>query len=87
LTTVQPLLDSAARVLKLDMAEFSRCQRRQAISSLVESDIQQANKAGVRSTPSFLIGDFLVEGAIPYPDFRRAVDTALVLAHNAKRPH
>lgn len=86
MVAVQPMLDSVATGLKLDMAEFGRCQKRQAIRSLVESDIAQANKAGVRSTPSFLVGDFLVEGAVPYPDFRRAVDTALVLARSAKRP-
>ena len=85
LPAVQPLLDSLALGLKLDMGEFGRCQRREAIRALVESDIQQANKAGVRSTPSFLIGDFLVEGAVPYTDFRKAVDTALVLARGAKR--
>lgn len=83
---VQPMLDSIANGLKLDMAEFGRCQHRQAIRSLIESDIAQASKAGVRSTPSFLVGDFLVEGAVPYPDFRRAVDTALVLARSARRP-
>ena len=85
LPAVQPVLDSVAQRLKLDMVEFGRCQRRDAIRALVESDIQQANKANVRSTPSFLIGDFLVEGAVPYPDFRKAVDTALVLARSAKR--
>ena len=85
-TVVQPVFDTLAKALKLDLAEFGRCQRRQAIRTLVDSDIQQANKAGVRSTPSFLVGDFLVEGAVPYPDFRRAVDTALVLARGARRP-
>lgn len=85
LPTVQPLLESMARAFKLDMGEFARCQQRQAIRALVESDIQQATKAGVRSTPSFLVGDFLVEGAVPYADFRKAIDTALVLARNAKK--
>ena len=84
--TVQPVFDTLVKELKLDAAEFGRCQKRQAIRTLVESDIQQSNKAGVRSTPSFLVGDFLVEGAVPYPDFRRAVDTALVLARSGKRP-
>ena len=67
------------------MVEFAKCQRRDAIKALVESDLQQASKAGVRSTPSFLVGDFLVEGAIPYADFRKAIDTALIVARNAKR--
>lgn len=82
---VQPALESVARSLSLDMTEFLRCQRRPAIRSLVESDIQQATKAGVKSTPSFLVGDFLVEGAMPYADFRKAIDTAIVVARHAKR--
>ena len=85
LSAVQPLLESLARSLSLDMDQFARCQKRQAIRALVESDAQQAGRAGVRSTPSFLIGDFLVEGAVPYPDFRKAIDTALVMAKKAKR--
>ena len=84
--TVQPSIDTIASKLKLDLEEFGRCQKRQVIGSLIENDIQQATKAGVRSTPSFLVGDFLVQGAVPYPDFRKAIDTALVLARSAKRP-
>lgn len=82
---IQPVLDEIARGLSLDMGRFASCQKREAIRALVESDIQQATRAGVRSTPSFLVGDFLVEGSVPYADFRRAIDTALVMARNAKR--
>jgi protein-disulfide isomerase len=85
LATVQPTLDSIAKTLSLDMPSFGSCQKREAIRALVESDIQQATKAGVNSTPSFLIGDFLVQGALEYPDFRRAIDTALFTAKQAKR--
>lgn len=82
LTNVEPLLDSLARANGLDMTEFTRCRKSKAINALVESDIQQASRTGVRSTPSFLIGDFLVEGAAPYANFRRAIDTAIVVARN-----
>lgn len=85
LADVKPLLDSLARAGSLDMAEFARCRRSNAIKSLVESDIQQATRTGVRSTPSFLIGDFLLEGASPLATFRRAIDTALVVARNKTR--
>ena len=85
LTTIQPEVESVARSLALDMKAFAACQSRQAIRALVESDAAQSSKIGVRSTPSFLIGDFLVEGSVPYADFRKAIDTALVLARNAKR--
>lgn len=79
LPNVRPTLDAVARNLSLDMTEFANCQGSSAIRNLVESDIDQATQASVRSTPSFLIGDFLVEGALPYADFRRAVDSALVI--------
>lgn len=85
LPTIQPTLEAIARKLALDMPSFTACQRRDAIKALVESDVQQATKAGVSSTPSFLVGDFLVQGALELPDFRRAIDTALVMAKNAKR--
>lgn len=80
MSDVSPLLDRLARDLRLDMTAFGACRRSPAIEGLVENDVQQASRAGVRSTPTFLIGDFLVEGAIPWADFRRAVDTALVVA-------
>ncbi len=79
---IQPILDEIARGLTIDMPAFASCQKREAIRALVDSDIQQATRAGVRSTPSFMVGDFLVEGAVPYTDFRRAIDTALVMAKN-----
>jgi protein-disulfide isomerase len=84
MTDVSPLLDRLARDLRLDLPAFGACRRSPAIQGLVENDVQQASRAGVRSTPTFLIGDFLVEGAIPWADFRRAVDTALVVTR-AKR--
>jgi protein-disulfide isomerase len=77
---VTPLLDSLGRALSLDMAAFAICRRSRSIRALVQSDIQQATGAGVRSTPSFLVGDFLVQGVSPYADFRRALDTALIVA-------
>lgn len=79
---VDALLDSLARANKLDRPEFARCLKSKAIDALVESDISQASRTGVRSTPSFLIGEFLVEGASPYGTFRRAIDTAIVVARN-----
>jgi protein-disulfide isomerase len=38
----------------------------------------------VESTPTFLIGGMMVTGAQPVANFRRAIDSALVLAAAAK---
>ena len=86
LTDATPYLDTMARESKLNMAEYQSCKKSPSIRALIDSDIQQASRIGVRSTPSFLIGEFLVEGAVPYPDFRRAVDSALSVARQ-KRAH
>lgn len=77
-------LETIARELSLDLPSYTHCRRSDAIRMLVENDSRQASQARVQSTPSFLIGDFLVQGALPYGDFRRAIDSALVVA-KAKR--
>lgn len=82
MTTIEPLLDSLGRALALDMGAFARCRKSPSIRALVDSDIQQATRARVTSTPSFLVGDFLVQGVMPYPNFRKAIDTALLVARN-----
>lgn len=81
---VSPLLSRLAKDLALDVPSFDKCRVSAPISALVSNDIAQANQAGVQSTPSFIIGSFLVQGALPYKDFRKAIDTALVLARQGK---
>ena len=71
--------EDIAREVSLDLPSFTRCRKSDAIRMLVENDERQASQARVQSTPSFLIGDFLVQGALPYKDFRKAIDTALAV--------
>ena len=84
MSDVSPLLSRIARDLALDVPAFDKCRVSAPISALVNNDIAQAQQAGVQSTPSFIIGNFLVQGALPYKDFRKAVDTALVMAKSGK---
>lgn len=84
MSNVSPLLSRIAKDLALDVPAFDQCRVSTPIASLVNNDIAQANQAGVQSTPSFIIGSFLVQGALPYKDFRKAVDTALVMAKSPK---
>lgn len=85
MSDVSPLLSRIAKDLQLDVPAFDKCRVSAPISALVANDIAQANQAGVRSTPSFIVGSFLVQGAMPYNDFRKAIDTALVV-NKAQRP-
>lgn len=79
LADINPVIDRIAEKNKLDMDAFRACQRSPAIKALVNADIQQAQRAGVQATPTFVIGQFLVPGAVPWADFSQAVDSALVL--------
>lgn len=84
MSDVSPLLSRLARDLALDVPAFDKCRTSAPIAALVNNDIAQATQAGVQSTPSFIIGSFLVQGALPYKDFRKAIDTALVVAKAGK---
>ncbi len=77
-------LEQLARDVSLDMPSFTKCRNSNAIRSLVANDERQASQARVQSTPSFLVGDFMVQGALPYQDFRRAIDTALAVAKSRR---
>ncbi|WP_411281887.1 DsbA family protein [Gemmatimonas sp.] len=77
-------LETIARELSIDLPSFTRCRKSDAIRMLVENDERQASQARVQSTPSFLVGDFLVQGALPYADFRKAIDTALAVAKSRR---
>ena len=80
LVDINPLLVSLADSLKLDTAAFTHCQRSNVVSAIVQSDMRQADKAKINATPSFFVGPFIIQGAVPLPSFRMAVDSALVLA-------
>lgn len=86
MTDVTPLLTRIATNLTLDPRAFAQCRASKAVAALVNNDIAQATQAGVTSTPSFIIGDFMVKGALPYKDFRQAVDTALAVRAKRKTP-
>ncbi len=84
MSSVTPLLERIGREVSLDMQQFDSCRRSPAIKSLVASDIRQAEAAGVQSTPTFVVGEFMIRGALPYQDFSQAVDTALVQFSNRR---
>ena len=80
LVDVNPLLVTLADSMKLDTAAFTHCQRSNAVSSIIQSDMRQADKAKITATPSFFVGPFILQGAVPLKSFRLAVDSALVIA-------
>ena len=48
-----------------------------AYDALAAADKAEGQKQGVSSTPSFVVGTQLLEGAYPYANFKTAIDNQL----------
>jgi len=72
------IFDSVARARGVDFNRWKQCVSSGVTKPLIAADQQRAESAGVRSTPSILIGDELMAGAHPIESIRRAIDSALV---------
>jgi protein-disulfide isomerase len=73
-----PVFDSLARTAGVDIQRWRSCVSSGVTKPLIQADYRRASAAGVRSTPTFLIGDAVLTGAHPIASFRRAIDSALV---------
>ncbi len=78
--TPAAVFDSLAARVGLDMTRWRSCITSGTMKPIIRADYQRATAAGVRSTPTFLIGDELLAGAHPITSFRRVIDSALVKA-------
>ena len=75
-----PLAD-IARVVRLGgmtEADIDACLKYQPLLEKIRSGADMANeKLKINSTPTFIIGDERIVGAMPYEDFKKAIDKAL----------
>jgi protein-disulfide isomerase len=73
-----PVFDSLARAVGVDTAQWRACRRSAAVGRYVDGDRTHVIQVGVRSTPTFLIGNTTrVEGAQPIDVFRHAIAQAM----------
>ena len=77
------LMQDFAKQIGLDGAKFSECLESGRHDAEIAGHRDEATKFKVGSTPSFVIGGNLVEGAMPYDEFKRHVDDALAKAKAA----
>lgn len=74
------VFDSLARTTGVEMTRWRECVAKGVTKPLIQADHQRAQGAGVRSTPSILIGNELLAGAHPIEGIRRVLDSALAKA-------
>lgn len=72
-----PTFDAMASRAGVAMPAWRDCMSKHATMNLIAADRDRARNAGVKSTPTFFIGNRRVEGALPYPGFRDSIEAAL----------
>jgi protein-disulfide isomerase len=78
-------LKKYAEELKLDVAQFSTCLDSGKYVKEIDADMQDAQNAGVNSTPSFFVNGQPLSGAASFEQFQELVDEALEQIKSAKQ--
>lgn len=73
-------LEQVATSAGVDLPQLRACVSAHKMRALIEADHEKATRAGVRATPSFFIGNQLLEGVQPPSELRKALDAALSAA-------
>jgi protein-disulfide isomerase len=76
-TNAQPIFESLAGALGIDMAAWRTCMSKHLTRALIQADLERSSGAGIESTPSFFVGDQGIAGAQPYAVFRDAIEQQL----------
>ena len=72
-----PVIDELASRLPLDLNALRTCVASHKMEPLIRADYEKASRSGVRATPSFFIGNQILEGVQMPAELRRALDGAL----------
>ena len=75
-----PMLESLATSVGVEVNALRACVSSHKMLPLIEADHEKAVRAGVRATPSFFIGNQLLEGVQMPADLRKVLDAALANA-------
>jgi protein-disulfide isomerase len=72
-------LKQTAAALGLNAAQFNKCVDDHKYLSVVDTDAEAGNEAGVTGTPAFFVNGRLLSGAQPFDAFKRVIDDELEL--------
>jgi protein-disulfide isomerase len=70
-------LIAKARTLNIDMDKFTDCLTSGKFDAMIDQDIEQGQKLGVKSTPTFFVNGMMVTGAQPLEEFSKLIDQEL----------
>ena len=79
-----PLLSGLASVAGLDTARLRECYVSRRTDARTARATNLANDLGVRVTPSFLVNERPIQGALPLAEFRKVIEAALMVSRMPK---
>jgi protein-disulfide isomerase len=85
LASTAKYFDSLAVASGVDAARWRRCVNEGHMRRIVNADIARGAQIGVRSTPTFFVGDEPILGAMPIDSFRVAINRQLAKAGRTRR--
>ena len=71
------VFETAAQRIGLDVAQWEECYDSRKHLGRIEANRREAERRRVPSTPTFIIGDKMIPGALGYDRFKAYVDSAL----------
>jgi protein-disulfide isomerase len=74
-------LKGYAKELQLDAGKFDKCLDGGDKAAAVETHKKAGEEAGVTGTPAFFVNGRPLSGAVPYENFKEAIDAELKVAH------
>lgn len=79
-----PPLSGIASAAGLDTARLGECYASKRTDTRTTRASNLANDLGVRVTPSFIVNERPIQGALPLADFRKVIEAALMVARLEK---
>lgn len=74
-------LEKFAKTAGLNLKEYRRCTKENRFAKKIDQDLADAEAAGVRGTPTFVINGRILTGAKPYSEFERIIEEELAAQH------
>lgn len=73
----ETVMKETAKAVGLDMKRLAADIKSKAVKDLLDEDLAEATQLGVEGTPTFLVNNLVVRGAVTDELFAKAVDMAL----------
>jgi protein-disulfide isomerase len=70
-------LGDLAKAVGLDMSKYNDCMEKETYRAQVQANLQEGERRMVNQTPTFIVGDKMFPGALPFDQFKLLVDSAL----------